>query len=138
MSDSFRFTYNKDVEETLFSGPAIRQVLDRAAFTIVGHAIPHVGVDTGALVNSLGHRIETVGGVAEAIIGSGTAAGVQPIWYAAPHMAGRTDPNVPAPRNVRPRPRRDHPTKQAPTTPFKKAMEELDIDYTVRPGGFEA
>lgn len=138
MSDAFQFTYNKDAENAIFSGPAIRQVLDRAAFTIVGHAIPHVGVDTGALVNSLGHRIETVDGVAEAIIGSGTGAGVQPIWYAAPHMAGRTDPNVPAPRDVRPRPKREHPTKKAPTLPFKKAMDELGIDYTVSPGGFES
>lgn len=138
MSDAFNFTYNKNVEEALFSGPAIRKVLNRAAFSIVAHAIPHVGVDTGALVNSLGHRIKTVDGVAQAIIGSGTSVGVQAIWYAAPHMAGKTDPNVPVPRNMRPRPKRDHPTKQAPTTPFKKALEELGIDYTVSPGGFEA
>jgi len=138
MSDAFSFTYNHAVQEELLTGPAIRAVLDRAAFTIVGHAIPHVGVDTGALINSLGHRIDVNNGVAEAILGSGAAAGVQPIFYAAAHLAGRSDPNAPRPTDMRPRPRRDHPTKQAPTKPFVKAMDELGVDYKIMPGGFES
>lgn len=134
----FSWTYNKAVEQQLLSGPIVRNALDRAAFTIIGHAIPHVGVDTGALVNSLGHRIDQNGGMLEAVLGSGTASGVQPIWYAAAHMAGQSDPNVPKPRDVRPRPTRDHPTKPSPTTPFVKALDELNIDYKVNPGGFES
>lgn len=133
-----KVTYYKDAERAIATGVEMRQHLDKIAFSIVGHAIPHVGVDTGALVNSLGHRIETSGGVLQAIIGSGATAGVQPIWYAAPHMAGKTDPTVPAPRQTRSRPKRDHPTKKAPTLPFKKAMDELNIKYRVTPGGFES
>jgi hypothetical protein len=131
-------TYYKDAERVLLTGPELHAQLDRLGFTIVGHAIPHVGVDTGALVNSLGHRIEENDGVLQAVLGSGAGAGVQPIWYASQHMAGVTDPNVQPPADTRPRPKRDHPTKKPPTRPFKKALDELGIDYKVMPGGFEA
>jgi hypothetical protein len=132
-----KVTYFKDAEKALVTGQAMRKQLDGIAFSIVGHAVPHVGVDTGALVNSLGHRIEEKDGMLQAVLGSGAAAGVQPIWYASAHMAGVADPTVKAPAQ-RPRPKRDHPTKKAPTRPFKKAMDELGIKYTVKPGGFEA
>lgn len=133
-----KVTYHKDAEKVIATGAPMREWLDRGAFTIVGHAIPHVGVDTGALVNSLGHRLEEKDGVLQAVLGSGAAAGVQPIWYASEHMAGVKDPTVKEPANLRPRPQRDHPTKPAPTRPFKKALDELGVKYTVRPGGFEA
>lgn len=130
--------YHKDAERALLTGPEMHRQLDRLGFTIVGHAIPHVGVDTGALVNSLGHRIEEEGGVLQAVLGSGAASGVQPIWYASAHMAGVADPTARAPQQRPSRKRREHPTKKAPTRPFKKALDELGIDYQVKPGGFEA
>lgn len=133
-----KVTYFKDAEKVIFSGPSMRKQLDKLGFTIVGHAVPHVGVDTGALVNSLSHRVEEEGGVLQAVMGSGAGAGVEPIWYASAHMAGRTDPTVKPPQQRPRRGRRDHPTKKAPTLPFKKAMDELGIDYDVTPGGFEA
>jgi hypothetical protein len=132
-----KVTYYKDAERVLATGPAMRDYLNRQAFTIVGHAIPHVGVDTGALINSLGHRIEEEQGVAQAILGSGAGAGVQPIWYASMHMAGKMDPNVRAPKEGR-RKTRPHTTKKAPTKPFKKALTELGIKHKTLPGGFEA
>lgn len=133
-----KVTYYKDAEKALVTGPAMRKQLDGLAFTIVGHAVPHVGVDTGALVNSLGHRIEEKDGMLQAVLGSGAAAGVAPIWYASAHMAGVADPTVKAPAQRPSRKRREHPTKKAPTRPFKKALDELGIKYQVRPGGFEA
>jgi hypothetical protein len=134
-----RITYHKDAEKALVESQEMRSHLDRLAFAIVGNAVPHVGVDTGALINSLGHRIEKSGdGSLVAILVSGAADGVQPIYYAAPHMAGVTDPTVKAPRNAPSRPKRDHPTTKAPTRPFKKALDQMGIKYRVRPGGFEA
>jgi len=132
-----KVTYYKNAEKALLTGTQMRRKLDELGFTIVGHAVPHVGVDTGALVNSLGHRIEEKDGTLQAVLGSGAGAGVQPIWYASAHMAGVADPTVKAPQQ-RPRPSRPHPTKKAPTLPFKKALDELGIKYTVAPGGFEA
>lgn len=134
-----KVTYYKDAERVLATGPAMRDYLNRQAFTIVGHAIPHVGVDTGALVNSLGHRIEEEQGVAQAILGSGAGAGVEPIWYASEHMAGVKDPRATPPAVVRPS--RKPPgasTKKPPTRPFKKALTELGIKHKTLPGGFEA
>jgi hypothetical protein len=133
-----RVTYHKDAEKAIVSGHEMRQHLDRLGFTIVGNAVPHVGVDTGALVNSLGHRIDQTGNGLELVMGSGAADGVQSIYYAAPHMAGVTDPSARAPRNAPSRPKRPHPTKKAPTRPFKKALDQMGIKYRVRPGGFEA
>jgi hypothetical protein len=133
-----KVTYHKDAEKVLMTGPAMRKRLDELGFTIVGHAVPHVGVDTGALVNSLGHRVEEKDGMFQAVLGSGAGSGVQPIWYASAHMAGVADPTVKAPQQKPRRKRIDHPTKKAPTRPFKKALDELGIKYTVRPGGFEA
>lgn len=130
--------YHKDAEKALLTGPELHQQLDRLGFTIVGHAVPHVGVDTGALVNSLSHRVEEKDGVLQAVLGSGAAAGVQPIWYASAHMAGVKDPTVQTPQQRPRRSRIGHPTKKAPTRPFKKALDELGIDYKVAPGGFEA
>ena len=130
--------YHKDAERALLTGPELHAQLDRLGFTIVGHAVPHVGVDTGALVNSLSHRVEEKDGVLQAVLGSGAGAGVQPIWYASAHMAGKTDPTVQAPQQRPRRSRIAHSTKKAPTRPFKKALDELGIDYKVAPGGFES
>lgn len=118
----------------LFHSRGWQQTLDRIGFAVVGHAIPHVGVDTGALVNSLGHAVEDGEDdtALVAVLGSGTRDGVDPIYYAAPHMAGRKDPDgAQAPANRRSRPKRPHPTKKAPTLPFSKAMDELGINYEV-------
>lgn len=118
----------------LFHSTGWRKTLDTIGFAVVGHAIPHVGVDTGALVNSLGHAIDDSDDkqTLVAVMGSGTRDGVDPIYYAAPHLAGRKDPDgKQAPANRRSRPKRPHPTKKAPTLPFSKAMDELGIDYEV-------
>lgn len=134
-----KVTYFKDAEKVLASSQEMRQHLDKLGFRVVGHAVPHVGVDTGALSASLGHRVEINDeGVAQAVMGSGAGAGVQPIYYASQHMAGKPDPTVSRPTQMKSRKKRDHPTKKAPTKPFKKAMDELGIKYTVKPGGFEA
>jgi hypothetical protein len=131
--------YHKDAERALLTGPELYAQLDRLGFTIVGHAVPHVGVDTGALVNSLSHRVEEKDGVLQAVLGSGAGAGVQPIWYASEHMAGVKDPRATVPKTKRPsRKAPGSPTKKAPTRPFKKALDELGIDYKVAPGGFES
>lgn len=126
--------YDKAVERELFHSTGWRAHLDRIGFTITGHAIPHVGVDTGALINSLGHAVEDSEDRSHlvAVLGSGTADGTDPIYYAAPHLAGRADPNgKKAPEQRVSRPKRPHPTKKAPTLPYSKAMRELGITYEV-------
>jgi hypothetical protein len=127
--------WDDQAQRELFTSVGWRRTLDRICFTIVGHAIPHVGVDTGALVNSLGHAVEEArgeGGVfLEGIMGSGTADGVEPIVYAAPHMAGRRDPDGRRAPKGRRRKSRPHTTKSAPTKPFSKALTALGITYKI-------
>jgi hypothetical protein len=134
---SFEITYDEIAEREMMKSSAWRQFLDRLGFTIVGHAVPHSGVDTGALMQSMGHRVEDNGGGAELVLGSGAATGVQEIWYAAPHWA-KQKPTMPRPLNAKSRKKRPHPTKPAPTKPWTKAMRALGVPFTVEPGGFES
>jgi hypothetical protein len=136
-TDSVEIEFDEDVERALFTSKAWRRHLDRLGFTIVGHAVPHSGVDSGALVQSMGHAVEVGDDGYELILGSGSATGTAEIWYAAPHWA-KQRPLLPKPANARSRKRRPHPTKPAPTRPWTKAMQALGIPYIVEPGGFES
>jgi hypothetical protein len=135
--DDVSIEYDQIAERQLLGSPEFRRFLDRLGFTIVGHAVPHSGVDTGALMQSMGHRIEDTPDGPELVLGSGAATGVQEIWYAAPHWA-KKKPLIPRPANARSRKKRPHPTKPAPTRPWTKAMKALGVPYTVEPGGFES
>lgn len=135
--DDIKIEYDVIAEREMMKSPAWRQFLDRLGFTIVGHAVPHSGVDTGALMQSMGHRIEDGENGSELVLGSGAATGVQEIWYAAPHWA-KQKPTMPKPANAKSRKKRPHPTKPAPTKPWTKAMRALGIPFTVQPGGFES
>lgn len=134
---SFEIEYDELAEREMMRSSAWRTFLDRLGFTIVGHAVPHSGVDTGALMQSMGHRIEDGKDGSELVLGSGAATGVQEIWYAAPHWA-KQRPLVPRPVNAKSRKRRPHPTKPAPTKPWTKALRALGVPFTVEPGGFES
>jgi hypothetical protein len=135
--DNIKIEYDVIAEREMMKSPAWRQFLDRLGFTIVGHAVPHSGVDTGALMQSMGHRIEDGENGSELVLGSGAATGVQEIWYAAPHWA-KQKPTMPRPANAKSRKKRPHPTKPAPTKPWTKAMRALGIPFTVQPGGYES
>lgn len=126
---------NQDALEALFTSSGMRKVLDGIAFTITAHAIPHTGVDTGRLLNSMSHRVEKSGDHLEAVLGSGAGDGVEPVWYASYHWAAQEDPGV-RPSGPEIRKHIPHPTKPAPTRPYSKAMDEIGIDYDVEPGGF--
>ncbi len=134
---AFDIEYDELAEREMMRSAAWRQFLDRLGFTIVGHAVPHSGVDTGALVQSMGHRIEDGVNGSELVLGSGAATGVQEVWYAAPHWA-KQKPQVARPVNAKSRKRRPHPTKPAPTKPWTKALRALGVPFTVEPGGFES
>lgn len=123
--------YSEQEERRLFRSTAWRKTLDRIAFTITGHAVPYSGVDTGALTQSLSHRVEPGSdGALEAVLGSGAATETAEVWYAAPHFAGRK-PTIPKPLQVLRRRKRAHPTKKAPTRPYASAMRALGIAFTV-------
>jgi hypothetical protein len=136
-ADDIHIEYDAIAEKQLLTSAEFRRFLDRIGFMIVGHAVPHSGVDTGALVQSMGHRVEVTDDGCELVLGSGAATGVEEIWYAAPHWA-KQKPTKPRPANAKSRKRRPHPTKAAPTKPWSKALRALGIDYTVEPGGFES
>lgn len=129
--------WDDDAVEEMLTSPEMRRELERLAFTITAHAVPHVGVDTGRLINSMGHRVEIEDGRAVAYLGSGAQDGVEPVYYAIPHWSGRPDPEGRRAGRPEKRKRIPHPTRPAPTTPYKKAFQELGITYTVEPGGFE-
>jgi hypothetical protein len=129
--------WNEDGERALFKSAELRQVLDAAAFTITAHAVPHSGVDTGRLINSMSHRIEWDGETLAAYLGSGQGDGVEPVWYSTYHWAGEAPPNgVPRTREIRRR--IPHPTKPAPTRPYTKSLAELGIEFTIAPGGHQS
>lgn len=131
-------TWHPDGEDDLMTGVEMRRHLDRLGFTITAHAVPHTGVDTGRLVNSMGHVVEDAGDSLVLRCGSGGHDGVQPVWYALPHWAKeRPDPRAPRTPELRGR-RIPHPTRPAPTRPWTRALRELGIDYHVPPGGIEA
>ena len=131
--------YHDTGEHELATSAELRDYLNAMAFTITAHAVPHSGVDTGRLIGSMSHAIKTDSGSFVAVLGSGTGDGVDAVYYAAPHWAGRTDPSADKPATDEVRGRRiPHPTKPGPTKPYSKAMRELGITYTVEPGGFEA
>jgi len=129
-------TYNKNAEKELLHSSAWRATLNRLGFTITGHAVPLSGVDTGALVQSMGHSLVNTDEAYELVLGSGAASGVEEVWYAAPHWAKRSP--LKRPDRTRSRKSRPHPTKPAPTKPWSKALRALGIAYKVEPGGFEA
>ena len=133
--DDVTIDYDSMMEKQMLSSNDWRQHLERIGFTITGAAVPHSGVDTGALMQSMGHRVESGVDGLELVLGSGAATGVQEIWYAAPHWAKRK-PLMSRPAGAKSRKRRPHPTKAAPTLPWTKALGSLSIPFTVEPGGF--
>lgn len=135
-----KVTWHEDGERALATSKGMRQKLDAISFTITAHAIPHSGVDTGRLINSLNHRVEEDSGELVAVLGSNAAdPGTEAVEYASFHFANRRDPGAPALTKKRLTRRRiPHPTKKAPTLPYSKAMRELGINYNVEPGGFES
>lgn len=133
--DDVSIDYDSMMEKQMLSSNDWRQHLERIGFTITGAAVPHSGVDTGALMQSMGHRVESGVEGLELVLGSGAATGVQEIWYAAPHWAKRK-PLMSRPAGAKSRKRRPHPTKPAPTLPWTKALGSLSIPFTVEPGGF--
>ena len=135
-----KVTWNTDGEKALATSKGMEQKLNAIAFTITAHAVPHSGVDTGRLINSMNHRVEEDAGELRAVLGSNAAdASTEAVEYASFHFANRKDPGAPAikPKRITRR-RIPHPTKKAPTLPYSKAMKELGINYTVEAGGFEA
>ena len=133
-----KVTWHEEGERDLARSRDLRQALDRMAFRITAHAIPHSGVDTGRLINSMSHTVKLDGGVLTAFLGSGLGDGVEPVWYWSWHWAKQAPP-TPAPKTDEIRGRRiPHPTKPAPTRPYTKALRELGIPFTVEPGGFES
>lgn len=135
-----KVTWNTDGANELGTSRDMRRVLDAAAFTITAHAIPHVGVDTGRLVNSLDHDITNGKSSLVAFLGSNAGqAGVDAVEYASWHLANRPDAAraTTGRREIR-RKSIPHPTKKAPTRPYAKALNELGITFTIEPGGFES
>lgn len=127
-----RISWNVKEEERLSKGPQLRQALDRIGFTITGHAVPHCGVDTGRLVNSMTHGIEEDGNELALFLGSNAHdPSLQPVSYASTHWAGKPDPdNTPSTtKEIRGRKRNKKPRK-TPTTPYTKALKELGITAT--------
>lgn len=131
--------WHEDGARELARSAGMKAVLDRIAFTITAHAIPHSGVDTGRLVNSMDHGTDVEDGTMVAYLGSNAGQPfTQPVEYADYHWAKKKAPDHV--RRIANRLRKSipHPTKKAPTLPYKRAMDELGISYTVEPGGFEA
>lgn len=134
-----RVEFHDDELTRLATSREMRRTLDELAFIVTAHAVPHSGVDTGRLVNSMDHRVEVVDGHAEAVLGSNASTGGDPVEYAAPHWADRADPAMAGRKSPELRGRAiPHPTKPAPTLPYSKALTELGIAFTVEPGGFES
>lgn len=134
-------TWNDSEANKLFSSREMRQVLDGVAFTISAHAVPHSGVDTGRLTQSMGHSVEQADDGAHLVarLGSGLGDGSQPISYWSYHWANRPAPDqAQLAEDKLHLPHRSHPTKPAPTTPYASAMRELGIDFQIEPGGYEA
>jgi hypothetical protein len=135
-----RTTINQAAFDAFCTSDDLRKVLDAAAFTITAHAVPHSGVDTGRLINSMGHEVEAVDGVLEAHLGSGLGDGVMPVHYWAYHWAGVPAPDqdrLPKPGPGESLPSRQNAPKASPTRPYSKALNELGVTYTVD-GGVEA
>jgi hypothetical protein len=134
-----RTEWHADGLRALLTSGGMRQTLDGLCFTITAHAVPHSGVDTGRLINSMGHKIVELDGELVAKLGSGATDGVQPVAYWAQHWAGRDAPNQASlPATDESGPRRPHTTRPAPTKPYTKALSELGINAHVEPGGFES
>lgn len=134
-----RVEWHAEGEHDLARSAGLKAVLDAIAFTITAHAVPHSGVDTGRLVNSMDHGIDTEDGTLVAYLGSNAGQpGAQPVEYADYHWADKEAPDHVRRIGKRLRKSIPHPTRKAPTRPYKKAMDELGIVYTVEPGGFEA
>lgn len=136
-SDDVHFTIDEAELRRTFKGGEFRRVAETAGLTILGHAIPHSGVDYGDLVNSMGYAVVAGDdGVLEVILGSNPETGAA-VPYAAANWAGpefhnEFDEPMIGPR--RPRKKRPHEIKDVPTTPWGKALRELGIQYTREPG----
>jgi hypothetical protein len=131
--------WHEDGERELLNSRGLRQKLDAVAFTITAHAVPHSGVDTGRLINSMGHTVKTDNGQLVAYLGSGLQDGTQPVFYWSYHWAGRAAPNQESlPKSTDSLPKREHPTRPGPTRPYSKALRELGINAHINPGGFES
>lgn len=121
----------------LFGDREWRTVAETAALTILGHAIPHSGVDFAELVGSMNHDlVEGEGGVIEAVLGSNADTGA-PTPHAAANWGGpethkEYGENPPGKR--RSRKKRPHEIKDVPTTPWTKALRELGIEFETTPG----
>ena len=135
MSKDIEITYDSMLEKQMLSSSDFRNHIEKIGFTVVGAAVPHSGVDTGALMQSMGHRVESGVDGLELVLGSGAATGVQEIWYAAPHLSKQKS-LISKPSNAKSRKRRPHPTKPGPTLPWTKALGSLMIPFTIEPGGF--
>lgn len=130
-------TWNAAGERDFAHSQQLRRLLDAASFTITAHAVPHVGVDTGRLINSMGHKVTSDGTSLVARLGSGVQDGVAPVWYWTWHWAKQPPPGgAPSTKETRGR-RIPHPTRPAPTRPYSKALRELGITFTIAPGGYE-
>ena len=57
MSKDIEITYDSMLEKQMLSSSDFRNHLEKIGFTVVGAAVPHSGVDTGALMQSMGHRV---------------------------------------------------------------------------------
>ena len=133
-----KVTWNPDGERDLLTSREFRRELDRMAFRITAHAIPHSGVDTGRLINSISHSVKIDNGTLVARLGSGQGDGTEAVWYWSWHWAKQAPP-VPAPRTAEVRGRKiPHPPRPAPTKPYTKALRELGIPFTIEPGGYES
>lgn len=130
-------TFHADGLRALATGSAMRQYLDAVAFTITAHAIPHSGVDTGRLVNSMSHGLHTEGDTLVVRLGSGEGDGVQPVWYAPVNWAGDRAAPKPATAEIPRKRPRNHQPRPTPTKPYVRALRELGITFQVAPGGRE-
>jgi hypothetical protein len=134
-------TVNQGAVNSFATSRPMRQMLDGIAFTVTAHAVPYSGVDTGRLIGSMTHTVTETDGQLVAYLGSGVGDGTTPVYYWAYHWAGRPAPDQdslakPGPGETLPS--RPHPTKPSPTRPYKSAMDDLNVTYTVNPGGFES
>lgn len=121
----------------LFGDADWRRIAETAALGILGHAIPHSGVDYGELVGSMNHDlVEGEGGVIEAVLGSNADTGT-PTAHAAANWGGpetHKEYGEKPDGDRRPRKKRPHEIKDVPTTPWTKALRELGIEFETEPG----
>jgi hypothetical protein len=135
-----RVTVKDEAVVELVSGREMRRLLNAFGFQLTGTAVPYSGVDTGRLVNSMGHRVELRGDRLVTVCGSGAADHAEAVWHGWYHW-GAVPPPPGEGANIYGdqirEPRRDHPTKPGPTRPWSSALRELGWSYTVTGQGAE-